>query len=186
MSTTTVVMNLQLQPPMPFCFKDTEEWPRWKQRFEQFQLASGLKEQGEERQVSTLLYCLGEDTEEILDTTQISEEDRKSYTKVIGEFDNYFKVRKNIIFERARFNRRNQLTCESAKQFITEVHRLADHCEFKGMKDKLIRDRLVVGILDQALSERLQLEPDLTLDKAKRMIRQREAVKAQQEIVKGK
>ena len=30
------------------------------------------------------------------------------------------------------------------------------------------------------------MEPDLTLDKAKRMIRQREAVKAQQEILKGK
>ena len=54
------------------------------------------------------------------------------------------------------------------------------------MKDELIRDRLVVGILDQALSERLQMEPDLTLDKAKWMIRQREAVKAQQEILKGK
>ena len=105
MSTTTVVTNLQLQPPTPFCFKDTEEWPRWKRRFEQFRLASGLKEQGEERQGSTLLYCFDEDAEEILDTTQISEEDRKSYTKVIGEFDNYFKVRKNIIFERARFNR---------------------------------------------------------------------------------
>ena len=35
------------------------------------------------------------------------------------------------------------------------------------MKDELIRDRLVVGIRDLALSERLQLEPDLTLDKAK-------------------
>ena len=95
-------------------------------------------------------------------------------------------MRKNIIFERARFNRQNQLTCESAEQFITEVHRLADRCEFKGMKGGLIRDRLVVGILDQALSERLQMEPDLTLDKAKQMIRQCEAVKAQQEILKGK
>ena len=156
MSTTTIVTNLQLQPPMPFCLKDTEEWPRWKWRFEQFRLVSGLKEQGEERQVSTLLCCLGKDAKEILDTTRISEEDRKSYTKVIGEFDNYFKVCKNIIFERARFNRRNQLKCESAEQFITEVHRLADRCEFKGMKDELIRDRLVVGILDQTLSERLQ------------------------------
>ena len=97
-----------------------------------------MKEQGEERQVSTLLYCLGKDAEEVLDTTLISEEDRKSYTKVIGEFDNYFKVRKNIIFECARFNRQNQLTSESAEQFITEVHRFADCCEFKGMKDELI------------------------------------------------
>jgi len=49
------------------------------------------------------------------------------------------------------------------------------------MKDELIRDRLIVGIHDNALSERLQMEPDLmALDKAKRLIRQREAVKEQQ------
>ena len=141
-----------------------------------------MKEQGEERQGSTLLHYLGEDAEEVLDTTRISEEDRKSYTKVLGEFDKYFKMRKNIIFERAWLNRQNQLTSESAEQFITEVHRFANRCEFKGTKDELIRDRLVVGILDQAISERLQMEPDLT----KWMIGQCGAVKAQQGILKGK
>ena len=40
------------------------------------------------------------------------------------------------------------------------------------MKDELIRDRLVVGIRDSALSEQLQLESELTLDKAKQFIRQ--------------
>jgi len=79
-------------------------------------------------------------------------EDRKNYAKVTEEFDNYFKVRKNIIFERGRFNWRNQLPNESVEQFITEIHKLSDCCEFKEMKDELIRDRLVVGILDRALS----------------------------------
>ena len=51
------------------------------------------------------------------------------------------------------------------------------------MKDELIRDRLVVGIRDSALSERLQLEPELTLDKAKKLIRQRESVRTQQDIL---
>ena len=51
------------------------------------------------------------------------------------------------------------------------------------MKEELIHDRLVVGIRDLALSERLQLEPDLTLDKMKRLIHQQEAVKSQQDIL---
>lgn len=51
------------------------------------------------------------------------------------------------------------------------------------MKDQLIRDRLVVGIWDGALSEHLQLEYDLTLDKAKKLICQREAVRMQQVIL---
>ena len=35
----------------------------------------------------------------------------------------------------------------------------------------MIRNRLVVGIRDSSLSKRLQMEPDLTLEKAKKMVR---------------
>ena len=48
----------------------------------------------------------------------------------------------------------------------------------------MIRDRLVVGIRDKSLSERLQMESDLTLEKAKKLIRQSEAVQQQQGILK--
>ena len=109
-------------------------------------------EKDEQCQVSTLLYCLGEEAEEVLDTTRISEDDRTKYKKVVEEFDKYFKVKKNVIYEHARFNQRNQLLDEPADHFITEVHKLADNFEFGSMKEELIRDRLVVGIQDLALS----------------------------------
>ena len=163
----------------------TMEQSDGRRRFEQYRLASGLSKESEEHQISTLLYCLGEDSEDVLDLTKISAEDRKKYEKVLSQFDNFFKVRKNIIFERSRFNRRNQSSDESAEQYITCLHQLADNCEYGEMKDEMIRDRLVVGIKDQTLSECLQMEPDLTLDKAKKMVRQREAVKEQQVILKG-
>ena len=108
---------------------------------------------------------------------------RKKYEKVIDEFDKYFKVKKNVIYERTRFNQRSQLLDESADHFITEIHRLADNCKFADMKDQLICDCLVVGIRDCALSERLHLEADLTLDKAKKLIRQREVVRVQQDFL---
>ena len=49
----------------------------------------------------------------------------------------------------------------------------------------MIRDWLVVGIRDSSLSERLQLDANLTLEKAKTAIRQKEAVQEQQGILKG-
>ena len=52
------------------------------------------------------------------------------------------------------------------------------------MKDEMIRDRIVVGIQDNSLSERMQMDSDLTLEKAKRMVRQREVVHEHQEILK--
>ena len=92
-------MNLQL--PNPFCFKKTEEWPKWRCRFEQYCVAFRLAGREEEQQVSTLLCCLGEDAEDILDTTRIAMDDKNKYDKVVEAFDNYFKVCKYIIFERA-------------------------------------------------------------------------------------
>ena len=60
------------------------------------------------------------------------------------------------------------------------LYDLAQHCNYGEMKDEMIRDRLVVGICDCSLSEKLQLDPSLTLETAKMTIRQREAVHEQQ------
>ena len=177
--------QIRLQPPEPFNFKNPDDWPRWKRRFQQFRVASGLEAEEAVKQVSTLLYCLGEEAEAVLNSTNATQEESKEYDTVIGKFDAFFKVRKNVIFERARFNRRNQLEGELAEQYIMELYRLADNCDYGAMRDEMIRDRLVVGIRDGQLSERLQLDAELTLEKAKKMVRQREAVHDQQQALKG-
>eukprot|EP00731_Ephydatia_muelleri_P015748 Em0009g172a len=72
---------------------------------------------------------------------------------------------------------------ESGDQYITELYDLAERCSYGSLTSKMIRDRLVVGIRDKALSERLQLHPDLTLEKTKTMLRQKEAVHSQQQVL---
>ena len=44
----------------------------------------------------------------------------------------------------------------------------------------MVRDRLVVGLRNQALSQHLQMDPDLTLGKAKMINHQRKAIREQQ------
>ncbi len=177
--------TVQLQPPQPFNLKSPDEWPRWRKRFEQFRIASGLSSEDDERQVSTLLYLLGSDAEDVLTSTGIATVDRKKYDNVVSSFDNFFKVRRNTIFERARFNRRNQLEGETAEEYIAALYTLAETCEYDAFKDEMIRDRLVVGIRDSALSERLQMDAELTLERAKKLIRQREAVRGQQQFLRA-
>ena len=108
---------------------------------------------------------------------------RKNYEAVLWKFNDYFKVRKNIILERARFNHRNQLKGESAKQYITDLYRLAETCEYGDLTPQMIRDQLVVGIVDLKLSERLQMDPNVTLEKANMLIHQSEAVQEHQAIL---
>ena len=86
--------SVRLQPPSPFDFKTPDEWPRWKRRFEQFRLASGLASESDDRQVSTLLYCMGEEAEDILASTNIAKADRWKYSAVIKQYDNFFQVQK--------------------------------------------------------------------------------------------
>ncbi|GFO36837.1 retrovirus-related pol polyprotein from transposon 17.6 [Plakobranchus ocellatus] len=47
------------------------------------------------------------------------------------------------------------------KEFVTELKRCSANCEFRELKDSLIRDRIVCGIRSSQLRD-----SDLTLDKA--------------------
>ena len=174
-----------LAPSDSFNFRNPDDWPRWKRRFEQYRVASGLSDDSPEKQVNTLLYCLGEQAEAVLTSTNTSAEDRKVYDTVITKLYGFFKVRKNVIFERERFNRRNQQQGESAEQYIIVLYELAEDCEYGALHSEMIRDRVVVSIRDITLSEQLQTNAELTLDKAKKIVRQREAVHQQQCLLKG-
>ena len=89
---------------------------------------------------------MGEDADDVLTTTRIIAGDRAKYNKVIEKLDNYYKVRTNVIYERARFNRRNQQQGKTIDQYITVLHRLVDTCGYPDdLKSEMIRDRLVVG-----------------------------------------
>ena len=92
--------SIRLQPPEPVDFKKPDEWLCWKRHFQQFRLASGPQSESDERQVSTL-YCLGDEAEDILLSICITDEQSKKYDNILSKFDTFFKVRKNVIFERA-------------------------------------------------------------------------------------
>jgi hypothetical protein len=52
--------------------------------------------------------------------------------------------RRNVIFERAKFNQRKQQEGESADSFIKALYTLVEHCEYGNLKEDMIRDRIVV------------------------------------------
>ena len=174
-----------IQPPEPFDVHRPENWSKWIKRFDQYRVASGLSTASAAKQVSTFLYCFGETAEDLMLAMAATDDDRSSFANIKAKFDAYFKVRHNTVYERACFNKRVQQPGESAEDFIVAIHSMADRCEFGDFRDALIRDRLVVGIRDVALSEKLQLTPTLTLEDAVKRIRQREAVHGQQVLREG-
>jgi len=135
--------------------------------------------------VNTLLYTMGDEADDILRSFKLSEDEQKNYDTVKAKFDRHFVKKHNVIYERARFNMRKQEEGETVDSFITALYALAEHCAYGTLHDEMIRDRLVVGLRSAALSETLQLAPELTLEKAVTQARQQEAVRLQQSVVRG-
>jgi len=175
----------QVVPPEAFNFNRPEEWTKWIRRFERFRKASGLETKDEEAQVNTLIYTMGDKGDDILRSFNLSEADKKKYDTVKEKFDSHFVKRRNVIYERAKFNMRKQEEGETIDSFVTALYALAEHCGYADLHDEMIRDRLVVGLRDAKLSEKLQLDSELTLDKAVTQARQTEAVQQQQPLLRG-
>jgi hypothetical protein len=92
-------------------------------------------------------------------------------------FDNHFIERRNVIFERAKFNKRTQKDSENVENFVTSLYTLSEHYGYNDFREEMIHDRIVVGIRDANLSVNMQLDLDLTLKKATDMARQSESVR---------
>lgn len=51
--------------------------------------------------------CFTQEAESVLASTNVTADGGKDYEAIVQKFEGFFKVRRNVIFERARFNWRN-------------------------------------------------------------------------------
>ncbi|UYV64821.1 K02A2.6-like [Cordylochernes scorpioides] len=123
---------------------------------ERYLVVSGMKKKEEADKIDLFMYLMGDRADDIFRTFKFEKEEEAtkidSVLKVLKAF------RKNIIYERVKFNSRIQEDREPVDEFITSLYKLADSCEFEGLHEQLIRDRIV----------------------AVKMVRQQEAVRQQQ------
>ena len=167
--------------PTNFSFDQPAEWPDWKQRFVRFRTATKLDKEDGAVQVSSLIYAMGSESENVFRSFTFAEEgdEEDNFGVVLAKFDEYFVPRRNVIHERACFHQRLQRPGEKAETFIRALYELSDDCDFGASREENIRDRIVVGILDKDVSRKLQLMKDLTLAVTVQTVRQSEEVALQ-------
>ena len=100
------------------------------------------------------------------------------------KFEAFCNPRKSTIYERYVFFSRNQENGESIVHYITVLKTLSDTCEFGALQESLIRDRIVFGIQDSSVRERLLRDPQLTLQTATEWLRSAEPTQAQLKQIK--
>ena len=91
-----------------------------------------------------------------------SEGDRKKIEPILEGFESFCVGAVNETYERYSFNKRVQDVGERFEVYLGEIRRLAKNCHFEGVEEWMLRDRIVVGIRDDATRRKLLQVHDLT------------------------
>ena len=156
----------------------TKAWSLFKQKWTNFEIATGLKEKEEDTRLATLLSIIGDEALEAYNGFQWdTDADKLKIEKVLDNFEKYCNPKRNVPFERYVFNSRFQKSGETIDEYVNQLRLLAESCEFGSLKDSLIRDMVIFGCNDERLKESMLREPDLSLQRAIKMCRLTERAK---------
>lgn len=157
--------DVGLKPPGPLVLEGdvVTSWKLWIKKFEMYMTAAEYDNKDDEVKVALLLYCLGEYGLELFETFNLTKEERDDYEKVKEAFEEHFVPAINVTFERHKFNSRVQRETEPFENFLFDLRKMAELCDFGILKDQLIKDRIVVGVNSDKLREKLLSHKQLTL-----------------------
>ncbi|CAN8032958.1 unnamed protein product, partial [Ixodes persulcatus] len=74
-----------------------------------------------------------------------------SYEDIVSKLTAHLNPRPSVIVQRFQFGKRDQRPGESIADYIAELRRLAEHCDFGSTLDDMLRDRLVCGLPEESL-----------------------------------
>lgn len=163
---------------------EKSDWEQWIAHYGRYRIISGMDRAEQKLQITNLLLHMGPEVGKLLEKLKKTEESLQTYEEVKTLFETHFSGKKNIIYERAKFNLRQQHEGETAREYIESLQKLSKSCDYGTLVDELIRDRIVVGIRDNKLSEHLQLDEQLTLEKAIEKVTQSEMIKEQNKEIR--
>ena len=111
--------------------------------------------------VLTRVHCIQwTAAEEIFETFTLPE--HATVKAVVRTFDQYFMPKVNTFDEKAVFHSQCQEPTETVAAYTRAFCELSKNAEFPD-REKAIRNRLAIGLLDNDLSKKLQLQANLAL-----------------------
>ena len=169
-----------LKLPGPMGFKSVNAADAWDKRDRHFRNYFKAAELKKKDQVAILLELAGPDSLAISRTFTYKEatlaraghpaqdaESPDDYETVLTKFAEYCRpCKKNTVYGRHRFWKRDQVNGESMDQWLIDLGSQTAICEFGAQEDLMIRDKLVYGVMDERAKERLLREGELTLQRA--------------------
>ncbi|CAB3978166.1 Hypothetical predicted protein [Paramuricea clavata] len=114
-----------------------------------------------------------------------NEDERKDIDVVVSKLEKYGIGETNETYGWYCFNKRDQESHETVDAYFAALRTLAKTCNFGNLEDNLIRDRIVIGIKDNATQNKLLQVSKLTLQQSIDIVLSCEKTAKQLELMKA-
>ena len=140
-------------------------WVEYVEVLEQYFIANSIEDAGKKKGI--FLTVIGSETYRLLrNLLAPTKPADKTLGQLVEALKNHLNPKPLVIAERYKFYHRCQNQGESLKDFLAEVRRMTEHCEFQNFLEEAIRDRFVCGMHMSNIRKRLLTEVNLTLERA--------------------
>lgn len=164
-------------------FTAGEDFIEYKERLEHLLTINKVTE--DKTKVSYLITLIGPESYKILKSlTAPDKPDTKTFKDLIGIFEKYFSPKVNEIAERFRFYKRNQKQYELISDYIVEIKTLSKSCNFGDFLEDALRDKLVCGLCNGSIQQKLLNETGLTFEKACEIAKSMELTESQMKVIR--
>ena len=145
--------------------RDADDWDSYCERFDLYSSANDIN--APEKRRAVFLSVCGASTYELIRSLVAPDKPTdKTLVELTKLVKDHLTPRPSSIVQRFHFNARTQSENESVSQYVAELRKLAETCEFDASLENMLRDRLVCGLRDPKTQRRLLAELQLTFGKA--------------------
>ena len=202
-STPASTKTVSVERPVLMVSATMADFVAWEKAWEDYLHCQHLNQQDLATRRSALRQALDEDLRRFIREGIISVTDQDDTAAVISELRRYILRQRNALLDRLAFYGRKQQQGESFASFFSPLHELYKASDFESplchsCKERFcndcsrttlsssldtLRDRVVCGVLDDAVRHKLLAGPALTLEKAAKICRAEEAAQQTGEIL---
>lgn len=178
------VGNGFIRPPKPLMVSGDmgNNWRLWRQQYEWFEEATQTSAKPAGVQVATFMSSIGLEAVVIFNTFNLNAAELQNVATIKARFENYFTPQANTTYERYTFNKMTQMEGESFDEFLTKIKSQSRKCEFGDLHDSLLKDKIIIGIRNDTVREKLLSEADLTLQRTTQVCRASELASKQLKV----
>ena len=119
-----------------------DDWVTCTERTEQFFIANGITDDA--KKIAVLLTVIGGKAYALLrNLLAPAKPAEKSFDVLVKVIEDHLKPKPLVIAERFKFHRGNQHEGEMIAQYLAELQKFSEQCDFKEYLEEALRDRLM-------------------------------------------